>query len=189
MGRTDEELIAEYLTGNEDAFALLVQRHLKSVYSFAARSVGDEAEDVVQDTFLKVWKNLKKYDSSNAKFKTWLMHIARNTAIDYLRKKKSFVFSDIEREYGDARILNMVDPENLPDEIVARTHDALYVEALFKKLTPEYREVLLLRYMNQMTFEEISKIIDEPINTVRSRHHRGLIKLRQYFDEMHQNGT
>ncbi len=187
--RTDEELVAGHLTGDENAFALLVQRHLKSVYSFAARSVGDEAEDVVQDTFLKVWKNLKKYDPRNAKFKTWLMHITRNTTIDYLRKKKSFVFSDFENLNDNVHISNVQDPEDLPDEIVARAHDAQNVEAILKKLAFNYREVLLLRYMNHMTFEEISKILDEPVNTVRSRHHRGLAKLRQYLDDMHQNSA
>lgn len=186
MEKTDEELVVDHLSGDSNAFALLVQRHLKGVYSFAARSIHDEAEDIVQDTFLKVWKNLKKYKPRNAKFKTWLMRITRNTVIDYLRKKKSFVFSDFDG-HADINISNISDSEDLPDEIVARAHDALHIETLLKKLSPEYREVLLLRYMNQMTFGEIGEILDESINTVKSRHHRGLIKLRQYINDLHQN--
>ncbi|MHB8660559.1 MAG: RNA polymerase sigma factor [Minisyncoccota bacterium] len=187
MEKTDEALVAEYLAGNEDAFATLVERHVRSVYSFVARSVGSEAEDIVQDTFLKVWKNLKKYEPRSAKFKTWLMRIARNTVIDYLRRKKSFVFSNFENARDDSRILDTPDTEHLPDELVARAHDARDVEMLLEKLSPVYREVLLLRYMSQMSFEEISQVLGESANTVRSRHRRGLAQLRQLFNTVHRN--
>ena len=187
--QTDEELIREYLAGNETAFPSLLKRHLKSVYSFVVRSVGDEAEDVVQDTFLKAWRNLKTYEPESAKFKTWLMRIARNTVIDYLRKKKSFVFSDFKNEQNDNPILDTADPGPLPDELAARAHDAQEVNEILGKVSPLYREVILLRYMNQMAFEEIANILNVSANTVRSRHHRGLIQLRQYLEAMHQNGA
>src|ERR1700674_1494616 len=88
MDKTDEELVAYYLRGDEKAaFSDLVERHLKGVYSFALRFVGskEEAEDIAQETFFKAWKNLKKYQQQTSKFKTWLLHIARNSAIDFLR--------------------------------------------------------------------------------------------------------
>ncbi len=185
MNKTDEELVAEYLTGNEGAFASLVQRHLKSVYSFAARSVSNDAEDIVQDSFLKVWKSLHTYEPQKARFKTWLMRIARNTVTDYLRKKKLFVFSDLESEQSDSRILDVSDPEPLPDELIARAQDARDVEEVLKKLSPPYREVILLRYVNHLTFEEIGNVLDEPANTVRSRHRRGLAQLRQHLQALH----
>ncbi len=187
MEKTDEELVAEYLAGDESAFASLVERHLKSVYSFAARSIADEAEDIAQDTFLKAWKSLSVYEPRSAKFKTWLMRIARNTVIDYLRKKKTPVFSDIGNGPDDTRTFDTPDPEPLPDEIVARAHDTREVEALLREIPLVYREVLLLRYMSQMSFEEISGILGENANTVRSRHRRGLARLRQLLDALHQN--
>ncbi len=184
MEKTNEALVAEYLGGNEDAFALILKRHLRSVYSFAARSVPDEADDIAQDTFLKVWKNLRAFDPQKAQFKTWLMRIARNTVTDYLRKKKSLVFSDFEN--GDASPFDMPDPEPLPDELIARASDARSVREVLEKLPPAYREVLLLRYMSRLTFQEISETLGEPSNTIRSRHHRGLLQLRKLLEDLHQ---
>ncbi|MFZ1075088.1 MAG: sigma-70 family RNA polymerase sigma factor [Minisyncoccia bacterium] len=186
MDASDEELIAEYLAGREESFAVLVQRHVKGVYSFIARSVGEEADDIVQETFFRAWKNLKSYDSAEAKFKTWLMRIARNATIDYLRKKKPALFSAFENDEGESFLLDTPDTEPLPDELVARANDAREVQTVLEGLSPAYREVLLLRYMNQLTFEEISAVLGMPANTVRSRHHRGLAQLRKRLQETHQ---
>ncbi len=186
MEKSDELLAAEYLAGNEDAFASLLARHLKSVYSFAARSAPNDAEDIAQDTFLKAWKNLKGYEPDKAQFKTWLMRIARNTVIDYLRKRKTAVFSEFENEQGDNRMGDTPDEGPLPDEIVARAHDAHEVEEVLEKLPPPYREVILLRYTNQLSFDEIGEVLHEPSNTVRSRHRRGLVRLKELLQELHQ---
>src|SRR6266576_2291365 len=92
---SDEELIADYLRGDEAAFGVSTGRHLSGVYSFALRLVGDSAaaEDIAQETFVKAWRSLKKYDSKTSRFKTWVLRIARNTAIDFLRKKKNIPIS------------------------------------------------------------------------------------------------
>ncbi len=187
MNKTDEELITAYLAGDEGAFALVVQHHLKSVYSFAFRLTGDEAEDIVQDTFLKAWKNVRRYDSSSAKFKTWLMRIARNTAIDHLRRKKPETFSHFENEQGDSPFENAFDDEPLPDELAARADDARAVQNALEKLSPLHREVILLRYMNQLSFEEIGAVLSESSNTMRSRNRRALAELRRHLEEVHQN--
>lgn len=86
MDKDDNQLIIDYLAGNEASFTLLVKRHLKPVYNFAYRLCGDKvaAEDIAQETFLKIWKNIKKYKHSE-NFKPWLFKIARNTTIDWLR--------------------------------------------------------------------------------------------------------
>jgi len=189
MDKTDEELIADYLAGDESAFATLVQRHLKSVYSFALRSAGREAEDIAQDTFLKAWKNLKRYDPASARFKTWLMRIARNTIIDYLRKSKPLVFSDLGGDRDDDFVPEVPDAEPLPDELAARGEDARTVEEALEKLPPPYREVLLLRYMSQLSFEEIGDVLNESPNTVRSRHRRGLARLREGIEALHRKQT
>jgi len=88
MERLDSQLIADYLKGDEKSLEILFGRYLKPIYSFVYRFVGEgqEVEDVVQDIFLKVWRNLKKFDRSRS-FKTWIFSIAKNTAIDYLKKK------------------------------------------------------------------------------------------------------
>jgi len=189
MTKADEELVADYLAGDEEAFAMLLKRNLQSVYSFALRLAGDEADDITQDTFLKAWKSLKSYDPESAKFKTWLMRIARNTTIDHLRKKKSFVFSDFENAQGESFLTNIRDANYLPDELAARAYDAHEVQESLEKLSPAQKETIVLRYMHQMTFEEMSDVLAEPLNTVKSRTRRALLELRKQLEVMHQKGT
>ncbi|MCX6787236.1 MAG: sigma-70 family RNA polymerase sigma factor [Candidatus Kaiserbacteria bacterium] len=178
----DEELIAAYLKGEENAFPLLVQRHLKPVYSFVVRFVGnkDDAEDIVQETFLKAWKNLKKYSRQNARFKTWIMRIARNASIDYLRKKKQIPFGALEGEDGEEWFAeNVQDESQLPDEIAAHKGDLQEMEQALNKLTPVHRETLLLYYSGGFTFEEAAIVSGISINTLKSRHRRAIVELRK----------
>ncbi|MDE1919137.1 MAG: sigma-70 family RNA polymerase sigma factor [Patescibacteria group bacterium] len=187
MEKPDEELVVEHLAGNEEAFTLLVKRHLKGIYSFVARLAAEEADDIVQDTFLKAWKGLRSYDSRSAAFKTWLTRIARNAAIDHLRKKKPLVFSD----FGDGTEDGFPDPEDsepLPDEAFARAEDAQALEEALKSLQPLYREVILLRDMSQLTFEEMGAVLGAPVNTVRSRYRRGLARMKRLLESVHQKG-
>jgi RNA polymerase sigma-70 factor (ECF subfamily) len=179
--KTDEDLIDAYLNGEEDVFALLVQRHLKPVYSFVVRFIGnkDDAEDIVQETFLKAWKNVKKYSRHSSQFKTWIMRIARNTAIDYLRKKKHIPFSAIEG--GDETewfVENVQDEAELPDELAAHAGDLQEMEKALHKLAPIHREILLLYYGGDFTFEEAAAVSGISINTLKSRHRRALAALR-----------
>ncbi|MFI5260663.1 MAG: RNA polymerase sigma factor [Candidatus Paceibacteria bacterium] len=189
MEKTDAELIADYLAGDESAFASLLNRHLQSVYSFAFRSARDDAADIAQETFLKAWKHLSAYDPEQAQFKTWLMRIARNTVIDHLRRKKAIVFSSLEDEQGDNLALLIPDAELLPDEVVARVHDSRELNEALEQLSPLQKEVILLHYMDHMTFEEISEVLAESPNTVRSRARRGLLQLKLALEQMHQKAT
>ncbi len=181
MDRSDEELIAAYLAGEETAFGELTNRHLRGVYSFALRLVGDAsaAEDISQETFLKAWKSLKKYDVHSSKFKTWLLRIARNTAIDYLRKKKHVPLSAFENEAGSNVLAETIaDTEELAPQILERLDDARELHATLEELNPKHREILLLYYTNDCTFEEIAAMLGEPTNTVKSRHRRALAALK-----------
>jgi RNA polymerase sigma-70 factor, ECF subfamily len=186
----DEDLITAYLEGEESAFAILVQRHLKSVYSFVFRFVGSEkdAEDIVQETFIKAWKNLKNYSRQSSRFKTWLMHIARNTSIDYLRKKQHIPFSKLEGEDETGWFAeNLPDEQLLPDELLAHKGDVEDLERAMLKLSPAYREVLLFYYGSDITFEEAAIISGISVNTLKSRHHRAVAELRKLL--MHRKGT
>lgn len=185
----DEDLITAYVGGDDGAFEWLVERHLRSVYSFVFRLVGNEkdAEDIVQETFLKVWKNLKNYSRESAKFKTWLMRIARNTAVDYLRKKRHVPFSKLEGDNEESWIAeNLPDEQPLPDELLAHKGDVEELERVVLKLSPIYREVLILYYGSDLTFEEVSVISEVSVNTIKSRHRRAVAELRKLL--MHRNG-
>jgi RNA polymerase sigma-70 factor (ECF subfamily) len=186
----DEDLIVTYLEGEDSAFELLVQRHLKLVYSFVFRFVGNEkdAEDIVQETFIKAWKNLKNYSRQSSRFKTWLMHIARNTAIDYLRKKQHVPFSKLEGEDETGWFAeNLPDEALLPEELLAHKGDVEDLERAMLEISPVYREVLLLYYGSNLTFEEAATISGIGVNTLKSRHRRAVAELRKLL--VHLNGT
>lgn len=177
---SDEQLVAEYLSGKETALAVLIQRHTKSVLYFVARfcGFGSEAEDVTQEVFIKVWKNLKKFDKTK-KFKTWLYRIARNTAIDHLRTKKQLVdlnkFSEDEEDgWGEL-------PDFTPsafDSLVVR-EQVDKVQAAIAELPEIYRTVLDLYFREELSLAEIAEVLDEPVDTIKSRHRRGVVKLKE----------
>ncbi|MGH7141677.1 MAG: RNA polymerase sigma factor [Minisyncoccia bacterium] len=179
---SDEELVAAYNAGDESVFAVLVERHLPSVYALARKLGADasEADDISQDTFLKVWKNIKKFRPQSAQFKTWLLHIARNTIIDLLRKRKAVSFSSFETEEGGNVLLEtLAADEPLPDEQLSTTIDAERLAEAMKHLPLGAQEVLHLHYREALTFEEIGRMLDEPLNTIKSRHRRAVLALRQ----------
>lgn len=181
MRKTDEELISDYLDGDEGAIGVLVDRYLADVFNFAFKLTGDRqlAEDITQESFIKAWKNIRGFKRGSS-FRTWLFAITRNTAIDCLRKKKDLVFSAFENVDGTNSFTeNLVDKELHPDELLARAEDVSFVEALLNEINPHYREVLTLRYSSDLTFEEIGELLKKPLHTVKSQHRRALIALRR----------
>jgi RNA polymerase sigma-70 factor (ECF subfamily) len=179
--KTDAEIIRATIDGDADAFSDLVKRYSRDVYGFAffmAKNESD-AEDIAQETFVKVWKNLKKFKPEQ-KFKSWLLTIARNTTIDYIRKRRHAVFSDFDDEEGSNAIIEtLADEERLADEIAELAESAEQTGRSVKELSDIYRSVLTLRYEGGLSFEEISKILKKPVNTVKSQHRRALIALRK----------
>jgi RNA polymerase sigma-70 factor, ECF subfamily len=177
---TDEQLIKEYLAGDEKALESLVAHYLNGIYNFSFRLSRDasQAEDITQEVFIKVWKNLKKFDREKS-FKAWIFRIARNTAIDYLRRKKIFVFSDLENDESENSIINNIpDPMPLPDKIFDRQNLKEELDIAIKKLPSIYQTIVILHGLEELSFQEISEVLSEPLNTVKSRYLRALSKLR-----------
>ena len=184
MEKNDKQLVSDYLNGDESALNIIVRRHLKSVYNFAYRLTGSaqNSEDITQETFIKIWKNIKRYDP-NQEFKTWLLVVAKNTAIDWLRKRKDFVFSNFETKEGKNLITDfLADPAPLPDKIAIQAEDKKFVGGLLDRLSPPDREIISLRYDDSLTFEKIGRILGRPLNTVKSRHRRILVLLRKILN-------
>ena len=185
MNRSDEQLIRDYLQGDERSLELLIQSYLKPIYSFVYRYVGDthDADDVTQDVFVKVWRNLKKFDQQKS-FKTWIFAIAKNTAFDHLKKKKAIPFSAFENEEGKNMIIEtLADSSPLPDELLEHASTAQMLALAMKKLSPKYRMILFLRYNDHFTFREIAESLSESLNTVRSKHRRALSMLKKLLPE------
>ena len=184
---TDEQLVTNYLKvkGDEKSFEILIKRYLKPIYSFVYRYVGsgEEAEDITQEVFVKMWRNLKRFNK-NKSFKTWIFQIAKNTSLDFLKKKKVIPFSDFENEEGENKLIEtLVDPGPLPDEIFEIVDIAEKLNAAINQLAPQYRLVLFLRYNDHFTFREIAEILGESIDTIKTRHRRGITILRKLLKE------
>ncbi|MDE2188681.1 MAG: sigma-70 family RNA polymerase sigma factor [Patescibacteria group bacterium] len=181
MEMTDAELIRSILDGKTAMFSVLVDRYSRDVYGFAFYLTKNEhdANDIAQESFVKVWKNLKKF-KPDQKFKSWLLAITRNTAIDYMRKRRHVVFSDFDDENGSNLIEDtLVDEERLADEIAEIAESTVHVNSAVRKLPDFYRSVLALRYDEDLSFEEISEVLKKPLNTVKSQHRRALLALRK----------
>lgn len=174
-------LILQAKSGDDEAFDTLARRYLPSLYRFSVRYLGnkDEAEDAVQDALFKAWKALDRFDTKKP-FRPWIFRVLRNSATDLMRKRKSVAFSTLDGERYDSAFAETIpDLEPLPDELFRRAELGETVRAALAALTPRERLVLLLRYEDSFSFEDIAAISGIPAGTVRSLHHRALKSLRQ----------
>jgi len=186
--KTDEEIIILYKSGDEGVLKDLVDRYTSPIYNLVARLADkNNAPDIVQETFIKVWKNLHNFDINKASFKTWIFTIAKNTTTDFLRKKKSLLFSDMEGYANDDENQNsfsenIVDKELLPNEVLQKLQDSNLLNKTLEKLPLNYRTILVLHYQEDMTFDEIGKVLSKPLNTVKSQHYRAIVLLRKMLN-------
>ena len=188
MEQSDDELISAFREGDEEAFKTLIDRYVNPIYIFARRmcGTGGDAEDVSQETFVKVWKTLPRYKMTGT-FKAWIFAIARNTAIDRLRKKRIPVFSEYETAEGKNSLVDTLgDPDTLPATLIAKAEQKGILDAGLSTLPFEDREILTLHYAEELTFEAIGKLLKKPLNTVKSRHRRALAKLKDYLEEWNE---
>ena len=156
----------------------IVEKYTPQIYNYARRFVGaDSADDVTQEIFIKVWKNLKKFNKDKSSFKTWIFIIARNTIIDFSRKRKNILFSSLDSE--DDFSENIKDEAILPDEVFQKLQDIDLLNSLLEKLPEQYQTVLILHYQEEMTFDEISQVLKKPLNTVKSHHLRAISQLKK----------
>ncbi len=180
MQLTDQELVRAYLNGDRAAFDQLVLRYLKPVYSVALHYAKnqEDAEDLAQDAFVKVLRHLKKFDAQK-NFKPWILQIARNTALDWLKKKKPMLLGDLETEDGESLLASIPDRAPLPDAIAQENETAGEIKRAMERLSPSDRLVLQFRYIHGLSFREIAGELHEAIDTVKSRARRALQKLRK----------
>ncbi|MEO5927413.1 MAG: sigma-70 family RNA polymerase sigma factor [Patescibacteria group bacterium] len=180
MNFTDQELVARYLAGDKPSFDMLVARYLKLVYSVMLHYTknAEDAEDLTQDAFVKVLKHLRRYDSAQA-FKPWLMRIAKNHALDWLKKKKPVSMSELDPETQDMILNELPDPAPLQDAQLETIERARVLTVAMGELNPEQQKVLFLRYMKDFSFKEIAEELGELMNTAKSRHQRALIALKK----------
>lgn len=182
---SDEDLIERFQKGDLYAFDLIVKRYKDQLLNFVYRFVGnqEEAEDIVQETFLRVYRKRKAYKRI-AKFSTWIYTIAGNLSRTELRRRKRrklFSVTDMGFEDRDYEISDEgYNPEN---QVEGRLQEEI-IQKEINNLSPKFREVIVLRDIQELSYEEISKIIKVPIGTVKSRVNRGRLKLQNRLKDL-----
>jgi RNA polymerase sigma-70 factor (ECF subfamily) len=177
---TDEQLIARFQLGDVQAFDVLVRRYKDQLLNFVYRFVGNrsDAEDIVQETFLRVYKN-KHYYKEIAKFSTWVYTIAGNLAKTELRRRKRHKIFSVSNFVNEERDYDIPDREHSPERKVDSTIQENIIQKAIEKLPTKFKEVIILRDIQGFAYEEISQILNIPLGTVKSRVNRGRLKLQE----------
>jgi len=181
-GQQDLVLVEQARKGNEKAYAELLKRYKKSLYHTILRMVrnADDAEDLTIESFAKAFRNLDKYDPKFG-FNTWLFKVASNHSIDFLRKKKMQTTS-LDGAYSDGdeeRKMEIADENISPMDEVIKLQKTEIMEVIVSKLPARYQYVVRLKYYQDLSVEEISKLTEMPTGTVK-------IQLMRARDLLHQ---
>lgn len=186
---TDEALMVRYQRGEVHAFEVLLSRHRKPVYNYVLRFVHDpaQAEDVLQDTFLRVIKASANYEQQS-KFTTWLYTIARNLCVDAARRGKHRRAQSLDAPLDDdekgATLLDVTaDKKGQVDRAVIGKQLGERIQEEVARLVEEQREVFVMREVLNLSFKEIADVVGVSENTVKSRMRYALEKLRDALDE------
>jgi RNA polymerase sigma-70 factor (ECF subfamily) len=173
--------------GDRGAFAELVDLYKDKIYHLAYRMLNNkhEAEDAVQETFLRVYTNLHRYDEQQ-KFSTWIFRIGTNHCIDRLRKRKHSAYSlDAEMPDGEGNDYYSMLPgnEDTPEKQIILSETQMLIRKAIDALPEKYKSVVILRYLQDMSLQEISDVLDMPVTTVKTRVHRGREYLRKRLEQ------
>lgn len=185
----DKELMEQFQNGIEEAFNILVDRYSERLENYIARFVRDRSrcEDLLQETFLRVYRNRHSYEPRSAKLSTWLFTIAGNLGKSEYRKRKRrgtrsiYAVSRDNEEYE----MDLPDESGAPDDYTDSTIQDEYIQRAIDNLSDTYREVIILRELQQLTYEEICDITGLPMGTVKSRINRGRKHLQEMLSEVY----
>jgi RNA polymerase sigma-70 factor, ECF subfamily len=181
---TDVELIAKAIRGREDGFEELVRRYQRPITAYVYRMLNDyeSSLDVTQEVFIKVYNSLEKY-SSDYKFSTWLYRIAHNAAIDHMRRNSANLQSlETENDEG-AYQMQIESPLLTPEQERERSEWRSEIEAVVKCLPSVYKELILLRHAQDLSYDEIAEVTNLPLGTVKNRLFRAREMMREIFIE------
>lgn len=178
MKNEDLRLIAECLAGRRDAFGELVARYQHRLYNATIRLVHnpEDAADVVQEAFLNAYQSLDSF-KGDSEFFTWLYRIAFNAAVSHKRKQKLML--SLDSSHGDSSH----DPDD-PSEFVRpglaleKSEEEAQLRTALARLSPEHRDVLVMKDLESLKYEVIAELLQVPIGTIRSRLHRARLELR-----------
>lgn len=186
---TDEELIIEFQNSNDEkAFEILVLRFKNPLTNYIYRFLGDydSCVDVVQDTFVKVFRYKDSY-SSLAKFSTWIYTIAGNLARTEFQRRKRRNFFSISNYVDEEKFYDIPDNSLRPDITTDSNMKREIIEKALLKVRDSYREAVILRDIQELSYEEIAEIMQIEVGTVKSRINRGRTELRKYLKDIYND--
>jgi len=182
----ERAVIDRVLAGETDAFELLVMKNQRKIYNLCLRMTGnvEDASDLAQDAFLKAYQNLASFKSESS-FSLWLYRLASNVCIDHLRRekrreKRSLTYLD---DSGEAMELELSDERFTPERELERRQMVEGIRQGLETLTDEHRQILVLREVNELSYDEIAELLSISAGTVKSRISRARVLLRKFLLE------
>lgn len=174
--------VKQVLKGDQNAFGEIVEIYKDKVFQLSFRMLGNrhEAEDIAQEAFIRAYVNIQSFNI-NLKFSTWLYRIATNLCIDRIRKKKPDYYLDAEVAGTEGLTMYSQIPAKtpLPEDDVESLELQDTIQREISNLPEKYRTVIVLKYIDELSLNEISEILDMPLGTVKTRIHRGREALRK----------
>lgn len=171
-----KDLVVALSAGDVSAFAPIYQAYSPMVYGLILRIVKDqkEAENLLQEVFIKVWRKIDTYDPEKGTFATWVINITRNTAIDYT--KTTYYKQKIKNQQEDFFVLKEND-----HPVVYQKTDSIGLKRLVEKLTPACREIIEMMYYKGYTQQEIADLLNTPVGTIKTRSRMAIKELRAHY--------
>ena len=169
----DIKCIHEVLAGNKQAFELIINKYKNPLYATILRMTKNphDAQDLVQESFIKVYEQLEKYNATGS-FSSWLYRVAINHCMDEFRTKR-YKMKSVEIDEGKIVM------KDHPEIIFMKKEKSRQLERLVATLPEDERIIILLRYVNELSYQEISELVDMPLSTVRNKLHRAKKKMRE----------
>ncbi len=187
MDKLVNQRIRQVLKGDQEAFGEVVEIYRDRICSLCYRMLGNrhEAEDIAQEAFVRAYVNIESFQL-NRKFSTWLYRIATNLCIDRIRKKKPDYFLDAEIAGTEGLTLysQLAAAGKTPDAEVETLELQEIVQNEILRLPDKYRSVIILRYIDDLSLNEIAEVLEMPLGTVKTRIHRGREALRKKLHNM-----
>ncbi|HEY0037525.1 MAG TPA: sigma-70 family RNA polymerase sigma factor [Longimicrobium sp.] len=183
---SDHELVTRAQLGSETAYRELLDRYQRPVFSIIFRMIRDreQAEDLAQETFVRVFNHIGRYDP-RYKFSSWIFKIATNLTIDWIRRKELKTVSidgsrnAVTSDEMEASAITIVSEDENPEELLEAKELGEEIEQAIGKLRPEYRAAILLRHVEGREYQEIAEIMALPLGTVKTYIHRGRKELQE----------
>lgn len=186
MTESDAEVIDRARLGDPLAWEKLVVRHTRRIYNFCYRFVGraDQAEDLTQEVFIKIFRNLANYKPESGNFVTWLISVSRNLLIDHYRQSRDERVTVSTEEDEEFSLLETM-PANVPspEAEVEKSEKVALLKKGLSRLSPELREAVILRDIEELSYQEIVNILKIPDGTVKSRINRGRAELAKHLQK------